>query len=432
MSRSLAFYSQDASQSWQRAYSYAGIGGRVATLPDIAAARVTALADHKQWSRRGIWRSYVTTTSAEYLGVSKGGNRILIVAHGVGPLSQPSDYDRVYQKRGKDRPSKRGAISREEFLALESGKYGDVAIVEYDPIFDRYEYPFTEAVGGDLLHNDPWFKARIGPRWEEFLEAHVKADAEYGKSGEAGVRPGERTAKFPPIIEMEGPKNEASYGLREWNGYARRTFETVNEWLDDGMALAHLISVGQAMATHFPEYRPRAVLSTQLSTHSNGDGTRFVGMPQDTTADFTAVEAHNILRRHWRDLMIPVKGKPSRLRHLMEYGDGWFAQTLKKGECMDTGVPEHPVKSMREIGPGVFRTVIGGYYGFLKYGIHEVEAITPVGANAYVVGDARIVDDGKFHEVPVTFYNAEIDYTRRLMTDAEIEADAALVTRLAD
>lgn len=427
MTRSLAFFAADAPLAWLRAEAYAGPGGRVATMRDIADARIATLANER---RTPAWNSYVTTASAEYVGTSKQGTRILIVAHGVGPLAHAADYKKVYKKRGEDRASARGAISREKFLALESGKYGEVSIVDYNAIFDRYEYPFMESVGADLLRKDPWFKARIGPRWEEFLEAHVKADALFGES-QAKVRHMEKTAKFPPLFEMGGPRNEASYGLREWNDNPRRTFEMVNDWLDAGMALAHLLAVGQVMKSHIPEYRPRPVLNTDLSVHSDGNGSRFVGMPEGTTADFTEVDGRSILAKHWRDLMVPAEGKPSRLRHLMEYGDGWFAQTLKTGESMDTGVPEHPVKSMREIGPGVFRTKIGGYHGFLRYGLSEVEAIAPPEANAYVVGDARIVDDYKYHEVPVTFYKAEIDHSRRLLTTDEIEADADLATKLA-
>lgn len=433
MTRSLAFFDGDITKGWQRALAYAGDGGRVATMLDVADARIATLKSHKRWDRRGVWSSYVTTSSAEYVGVSKGGNRILIVAHGVGPLAQPTDYKRVYKKRGDDDRCPRGAISRKDFHALEAGKFGDVTIIDYDAIFDRYEYPFLEAVGADVLRNDPWFKARVGPRWEEFLDALVKADLEYAESSEAQGRVWETTSKkFPPIVGMEGPRNEASYGFREWAGRPRQTFEKVNQWLDEGMALANLLTLGQPTKTHFPEYRPRAVVSTQLDLHSHGDGTRFVAMPPGTTADFTTVDSNQILSKHWRDLIIPAEGKPSRLRHIMEFGDGWFAQTLKTGESMDTGVPEHPIKSMRKIGPGVFRTEIIGYYGFLRYGLHEVEAIAPPEANAYVVGDAQIVDNAKFHEVPVTFYHADIDYQHRLMTTDEIEADVNLLTKLVD
>src|SRR5690606_9287292 len=100
------------------------------------------------------------------------------------------------------------------------------------------------------------------------------------------------------------------------------------------------------------------------------------------------VDVHERIQKNWRSLMRPTRLNipPSSFFALMKMGRDWFTQYPKKGERMDTYEPEFQVTSIKRVGRRTtFRTTIGGYHGFFKYGIKEVEAIAPPGANAYSV-----------------------------------------------
>jgi len=67
----------------------------------------------------------------------------------------------------------------------------------------------------------------------------------------------------------------------------------------------------------------------------------------------------------------------------MDYGEYCFTEVPKVGERMDTGKPEFFVRLKKKVGPVVFfRTTIGGYHGFVKYGLNEIQVICPRQANA--------------------------------------------------
>lgn len=87
----MAFYHQDGlPAAWKQAMKFAGKGGRLATMPDIIASRLETNPGEMPWE------TYFTTLTAEYLGFSKQGNRILIVAHGVGPMSTLEGVQKAY------------------------------------------------------------------------------------------------------------------------------------------------------------------------------------------------------------------------------------------------------------------------------------------------------------------------------------------------
>lgn len=128
----MAFYHEDGFvPAWKQAARFAGDNGRIATLPDVIDARINSGDEEVPWGM------YFTTLSAEYLGYSKGGNHILIVAHGVGPMSTMDGIVEAYSFQFKDQTRDRrgGRITKEQFADLESGKYGEVNIVDFDPYY---------------------------------------------------------------------------------------------------------------------------------------------------------------------------------------------------------------------------------------------------------------------------------------------------------
>jgi hypothetical protein len=69
----MAFYHDDGlPAAWKQAMKFAGQGGRLATMPDIIAARIETQPGDMPWE------TYFTTLTAEYYGISQRGVPILI------------------------------------------------------------------------------------------------------------------------------------------------------------------------------------------------------------------------------------------------------------------------------------------------------------------------------------------------------------------
>ena len=69
----MTFYHKDGLvPAWKQAIRFAGQEGRIAILPDIINARLSTKPGSIPWER------YFTTLSAEYLGISRGGNPIIV------------------------------------------------------------------------------------------------------------------------------------------------------------------------------------------------------------------------------------------------------------------------------------------------------------------------------------------------------------------
>lgn len=434
----MAFFDEDAAKGWKRAAKYAGSKGRVATLPDVIAARI---ADADNWEKSEVWNSYITTTSAEYVGFSSGGRAIIIVAHGVGPIHDPKTLDASFEAHRKTRNEEKwtrgGRISHEEFLRLESGFYGPVGIVDLEDYVDAREYPFIESLSVEEAAIDPLLKARFGPHWGEYLQAHAKCARQYRDSIEATT--------IGNIVSISCPNN-CHYG------FSARTHpqDTIGASLkhhpgcaqpNPTMALAHLLVADQVMHWHIQEDR-KPVLMSQFGCHESSYGSRFLGIPDGCSLkDTRNPNARRILYKHWADLLVPAKGKAGPIRHVVEFGKSQkgnpqrFTTTLRKGDGMDTGVYEHPVRAMKRLkGPELFTTKIGGYYGFFKYGLDEVAAIAPKGANTFMMGEPSIVSssggDPTHHMCPIEFFDADIDLKQRLMTEDELESQPELFVQL--
>ena len=114
----MAFYHRDGlTAAWQQAMMFAEKDGRIATMPDIVAARLQAKPS------ASVWDKYYTTLTAEYVGYSRGGNLVLVVAHGIGPMATLEGIQKAYswQYNDKSRNRRGGRITEKEFLDLVDG-----------------------------------------------------------------------------------------------------------------------------------------------------------------------------------------------------------------------------------------------------------------------------------------------------------------------
>lgn len=431
----MAFFHQDGlTAAWKQAMKFAGKGGRLATMPDIIASRLETKPGETPWE------TYFTTLTAEYLGLSRQGNKILIVAHGIGPMSTLDGVTRAYswQFKDKDRRREGGRITQQEFLDLEAGKFGEVNVIDFDSYCRRYQYPFIQVLRTSEAMTDQVLRARFGPQAEEYIKAHAKHARAWHRE-QAGVDP-ENKYQLPNHDQFldrrrrqhqnDGADNSDPYIVQQ--GPSSYPY-----WkMDEGLAIGHLLSVGGLCNL---QHEGSESLTHDISTHGWNDGTRVVGIQADgniRSGLHRGPDAYRLLRKHWPDLLVPVvQPEIVGFRGLVQIGDQWFTQYPKKGEGMDTWEPEYVVSSMEKIGePVQFRTTVGGYHGFFRFGTSEVRAIAPPNANAYFfVGEPQNEwnDGNPTHQTcEVQFYRIEVDATKQMMRSDSLAHDFEMLMKL--
>lgn len=437
----MAFYHSDGFvPAWKQATRYAGNGGRLAVMPDVVDARLVTKPGQEPWEM------YYTTLTAEYVGDSRGGNRILIVAHGNGPMATLDGILPAYswQYRDKERNRRGGRIAQREFLRLESGAYGPVEVVDLTSYFRRYRYPFISQLRASQAATDPVLRARFGPRTAEYIAYHT-AQARLWHAEQAGIDP------------------ENRYGLRDHSLYLDRRRSMHLEMAQDGSdpflmqvgddlncsyryyplepgyAFAHLISIGGLASVHHTEESERRAyesLAFDVSCHAWSNGVRLVAISKGAQLNRIHAGVNNVsqlVRRHWQSLLIPVSSRVRiGFRPLMQVGDEWFTQYSKNGPGLDTCEPEFHVTSIEPIGEIVdFVTPTLGYYGFFKYDIRGVRMMAPTGANAYALaGEPENVIKGETQRCPIQFYRVTADTTKRLPRIEQVENDYETLMRL--
>jgi hypothetical protein len=438
--RAMAFYHQDGlPAAWKQAARFAGQSGHLATMPDVAAARIGTIPGDMPWE------TYFTTLTAEYYGLSKSGKPILIIAHGNGPMSTLDGVLKAYswEYNDKNRDRRGGRISSSEFHDLEAGKYGEVHIVDLQNYVQLYQYPFIQTLRSSEAMSDPVLKARIGPDTAKLVEIHTNA-ARYWHREQAGVDPENKyntpsqvfngfldrrreqhlrdgaENSDPLIITLSGANN-CSYYFGPDRGFRP---------IEKGHAVAHLISTGRLCHQH---QDGNESLVLDVHCHEWTDGVRLVGIKSGANIKsglHNGPDTDELLKKYWRDLFKPVKNPPEEigLRALMRFNGMWFTQYPKAGERMDTWEPEYQVSSISTVGdPVLFRTTVGSYHGFFKFGTSELKAIAPPDANAYEFeGEPQLEwhDGNPTHQTcMVQFYRITVDTRKRLIRAKSLAHD---------
>jgi hypothetical protein len=444
----MAFHHGDGLPSaWQQAINFADENGRLATMPDIVAARLTTRPEEFPWE------NYFTTLTAEYFGISKNGKHILIIAHGVGPMSSLKGIMKAYSWEYKDKERRRrgGRITQQEFWDLEAGKFGDVSIIDFDSYCSRYEYPFLQTLRLSEALVDPVLKARLGPQAEQYLLLH----ADYAKEWH------NEQASFDPENKYNSsPLNHLQFINRrreqhQWDGskysdpYIVKLGDAANccysigsmyqhkpRPIEEGYAIAHLISTGGL--THLC-HQDGESLTLDVSCHEWWNGVRLVSIRHDGDVRFgihNGPDAYKLLRNHWQELFVPMHDKEEvGFRGLVQIDEQWFTQYPKVGERMDTWEPEYAVVSIKKVGkPSFFRTTVGGYHAFFKFGAQEVQAIAPQGANAYSFISKPEIEwnegNPTHHTCMVQFYQIEVDSTKRMIRVDQLAHDYGTMMKL--
>lgn len=456
----MAFYNPHGFvPAFKQAAAFAGKGGRVATLPDIIEARLATKPGEYPWE------AYFTTMSAEYVGFSKAGRPIAIVAHGIGPMAMLDGVLAAYSHEFNDKERNRrgGRISQKEFLRLESGAYGDVSVVDIVATWNRRPYQFSgHPITAKEIVEEPLWQARLGKNWRKYVEHHT-ACARKWHLEQAGNDP-ENEHGLPNHAEYcdrrramhlrlaNAGSNPCILGMDDASNCSYSDREMFNHWMKatPGTAIAHLISIGGLANSHHDYYaydydqrEQRESLASDVSCHEWWNGTRMLGVRgaridriHPGLPDYrTLVEKH--LDKLWGQNPKGAKSTRNGFWHLVKMGAHYFTDYPKQGERMDNHEPEFLVTKIEKFSgnPRPFRTTVGGYHGFFKYGIDEVKGIAPQEANAYTVGEVEIEwKDGNptHHIAPVTFYRVEVDTSRRLIHEEDIYRDFELMMLLTD
>lgn len=457
--RPVAFYHRDGLvAAWNFAERYAGTSGHVATLPDIVELRLGA----KPGTKDSPWETWYTSASAEYVGVGADGRVKIIVAHGVGPMSTIDDIKTAYKWEwgDKTRHNNGGRITAQQFLDLESGKHGEVKIVDaadfirsdgnlvrkFDiasvnvldfqeyldamGLVDGYNVFYRYLTAPDALR-DPLIRMRLGSEAYCYLMKHERIAKTYHakERPNAGYRwaQGFDDRDHPYITKVEKASN-CAYTLPN-----EAVLKATGKWVDEprvpeeGYALAHLLDIDALMRAHTVEVG--VMLMSSPNVHEWWNGAKFIAMPDGVVMNKgldQGPDPDRMIHEHWEHFMSPVEeGYAPITPYLLKYAhDEWFACYPKKfpnDQCMDDGDVEFHVRSVRRLGDdGRFTT---DEMFFLRYELAQVQALMPKEANAYEIVDISGKDQNGLTTVTVRFYEADVDTSRRLPRTDEIARD---------
>ena len=390
---------------------FAGDNGRLATLPDIVAARLAAPTSDISWERN------FTTSTAEYCGLSRAGVPIIVVAHGVGPLSEPEGVFMAYMADRDD--DRNGRIVREEFLKIADGAYGDVTIVELSALHRLRRFPLLEMLTYDQACEDPLVRARLGNGAEAFLARHRGVSRSWLR--EQGLPSLENGC----IISLQDMSRCSYFAMK----------------VDAGWAYAHLIDISPQTDYghgHWDGPRWHRSLVTELSCHEWGTRVGAIGIRDG--GPITGIHpgpeiARTSLHRLWRRLVRReiACGAADRVHALGMFDGLWFTRYDGTGSGANDGEPAHPVRRIERTGGArEFRMMIpNGDHRMVNFDEDRVRAESPPWANAYrVAGEARTVweeDRPTHHVVKVEYCTADIDLGWRIPPTRELERQFELL-----
>ena len=401
-------------QSWKTAQAFAGDTGRVATMKDIVQARAANDTDNEVWNR------YYTTTSAEYIGLSKKGVPLAVVTHGNGPLFTPEDWVKAYDQIEDFHPQANGYIDIAHFHDLIDGKFGDVTVIDLSSYAPEGNRKFREYLTMDQALDDPWTVARMGGDLSlaaSYLQNTVAASSIENAEGASNI-----------VFMHDIGHGSLTRCGDDWGSVC------IHKNLSNGdrkLAAARLLSISQLYYTQGVDKQGKVALLTEIDQRGRTDGSRFVGIRGSAHSDIKeGGDVSELARNSPEKITVPHTGEESgNFEQLLEQGGKLYVQTRKQGCVMDSGYPLHHLKSSSKIGD-VVRIDLGDPASpfFFKYDNADVLRHAPEGANAYLTVWKK--QDGGGQAVGVQFYQIEADYETRILGRDEVYADIDLLVKL--
>lgn len=418
----VSFFSRDLREGWTQAQNLAGghNAARLATLPDIVNARLHSPPQGKPIQAGSEWLKYNTGNSAEYIGQTRAGNHAYIVAHGIGPLSDIDSLERAYKASNKTR-EEGVQISPQEFLDLESGKYGDVEVIDvkqyqknHARFYDMSDRSFHDGGFKTLrtsqAFENPLLKARLGPRAEELIQLHdevskaIIAEAQEDNDQWGG----NADTEDPFIFDLCDNLNM---------NYYRRS-------VPSDLAFGHLLTLDpprKSSSTDRGDF-----FASEIGPTSNG-AFRFVALSHDE--DLISIKSVDditqLIHNNWQDLLIDSDTANNQnfyqIGRIKDDEDTWFTFIAKEpGESGDSSNFKYRVADINFAGNTATITRPNDNIPFMRYDIEEIKALAPEGSNAYKI-DQIYLDSQNNKAIDVTFYKIRIDDSKRLITPDELK-----------
>lgn len=396
MDAAVAFFHADGHAATQAvASAFAGPEGRLAAMPDILAARI------RQPEGGTAWDYYYTTTSAEFVGRTPGGNAVAAVQHGVGPMAGAETAARIYADEG-------GHVAQEMFREILAGRLGEVTVVDLPQHLGEHEAVRRTCMTREEALASPLAMARLGPSAEAYLEALENLALRLHRLSD-------RAVAHPRILQMSSSGFDAlAYG-RTPRPHAR------------------LLSIGQIVSLSMSGSGDVHLVS-DLATHDWTDGTRFVGLrPGWREAPIRLAPGYRSILADPRTremILVAADPKPVEgLRRIDRIGldaggnPEYAAREAKNGRALD-GEFEMPVSGVEWIGEQVgIRFEPAGYHGFFRYDVSDLAPFAPAGSNAYELIDVDL--DGSDQVALIRFARVRFDAHRRYASENVVAADAS-------
>ncbi|MDR2541379.1 MAG: hypothetical protein LBD11_06590 [Candidatus Peribacteria bacterium] len=376
-------------------------GRRIATLEDI----ITIRAQYPKTPES--WETWFTSGSTIYIGTSSKGEKLIVIAHHLGPLTTIKRVEKftksALKEGGRTADGWKGCrkITQEEFDALIEGKYGKVDIF---PLEQYEEAIYSLLRSGhypiDLIRNNPLLKSLLGRSGEQFIEKHLEISRAYAKK----KRKEEGAGEIILTVNLED-----NHGLDVLHTFDQKYFKKV-EWPTQPIA--------GFLCLENPSHwgNKELSISTEIDWESGGRSAKFIILTGEGNTELQEIKTDPLLNQE-KCLVDNPAGEKADFFSLIKKGEKFFVETPKIGDRLDTGEIKYPVNSIEKIGKeSSFITT--DIMFFLKYDINEVKAVAPKGANAYLIIGS--VSPGDRVEVPVQFYHIEIDTSKRILSPEEL------------
>lgn len=385
------FWDRCLIKAYTLANGFYGKDGKVATMPDVVVAK--AITDERSL----LWTNYVTTTSGEFYGKSKGGIPIIVVAHGIDAILQDEEIMKRSTKNLRENPMIQ--LTPEEFQRLKNEFYGPTEVIPHSTIVKMREHPASVLSYDQAMAEDPLLFARLGPKAADFLTRHRQITLR--ESGNSLIVTNDHKYSHNPRENAGG-----------------------------------LITISQLNDCR--RGSGKSSISTDIDVSDLTHAARFIAMSGKGYLGAVNNRLESILRdleANWELLTTPTEGSQGKELYVLQTrGAKNFTEYREDDDIMDSGVPQFPVRCLKRVGePTTFTTQILGYHGFFKYHQADVRKICPEGANAYTVGEPTVIYEGGNpvkHAVSIRFYSADVDTSRRILREEEIKGNIGLVQKL--
>jgi len=384
--------------------------GRLANALDLMEARVKYGFNHP------IWKYFITTASTEWLGLNQEGQLIIVVLHNPGPLANEDLLLKTYGNKSRDQ-QKFNIISRQMFLDVADGKYGEISSISLAEAISRDNaYNDLSELNELSIKNDKLLQTRLGNSFIGYKYTQKCLNGQLEEFSE----------KSKIVLECNCDQYFPTFIGYEQQEKFIQTVEKSSIDLETE-AIGHFISFGGLMNTGknktttnikpaAPDYsfaflaitneNESIRLDKKLCTYNLGDYREKLSqlfVPSDKVSSDTLY-----LNNFYHNLFFEIK----KIK-------GWyFTQRYRNQVSVNDqpGEPEFLVKDLKPLGRRTIKFSTSKGCHTQKY-IRKLFANPEANAFAFI---SELKNDGKKHLAVVEYYKAEFYFDRAIPKETEV------------